>query len=80
MKYTWDMLYERADGAGCGDPELKAKDTARYSAGELMIKLDYPNPEEAECPEDEISDFCDKYEVLFNQYGNVLSYRPIYNF
>ena len=77
MKYTWNMLYGRADGAGCGDPWLKAKDTARYNICGLMVNLNYPNPEISECPEDEIDEFCRTHDVLFNEYGDIICYKPI---
>lgn len=30
MRYTWDEIYERAEGAACGEPALRAKDEARW--------------------------------------------------
>lgn len=68
---TWDDLYKAAMDKGYGEPELKAKDTARGEVSILMRQLG-DDPERYECPEDAIEDFCNKYNVTFNEAGNVL--------
>lgn len=69
--YTWDDLYERAEGKGCGDPELKAKDNARWKLAEI-IKEEYGiDIEECESPEEEIDWFLDKNDIyLFDKDGH----------
>lgn len=72
--YTWDELYERADGKGFGDPELKAKDEARYElAEEIKRKCSY-DIEECEIPEEEIEYFLEKNkcEYLFDEAGSIV--------
>lgn len=68
---TWDDLYKAAMDKGYGEPELKAKDTARGEVSILMRQLG-DDPERYECPEDAIEAFCNKYNVTFNEAGNVL--------
>ena len=36
--YTWDELYERADGSACGNPKLRAKDNAREILAVIIEK------------------------------------------
>ena len=73
-KYTWDDLYERADGAAYGDDELTAKDNARWQLTCLIIEEDGYDIDECECPEDEIDTFLWKREnlVLFDVDGNIV--------
>lgn len=54
--YTWNELYQRAMEKGYGDPELEAKDTARYEVG-ITAEQYGVNIEEDECPEDAIDFF-----------------------
>lgn len=44
-KYTWDEIYTAAEGCGCGESGLRAKDNARengavlrWSAGKQTLK------------------------------------------
>ena len=71
---TWDDLYTLAEGTGCGDPALKAKDAARYAVAELSKELWGYDPEEAEIPEDEIEDICRRHKISFDITGHILSY------
>ena len=68
---TWDEIYERADGAGYGEPELEAKDEARHQVACVMRDLGFPDPDEDEIPEERIEEFCDKYNITFDENGNI---------
>lgn len=70
--YTWDDLYNTAIGACCGDGVLKAKDTARWEVKTFAIELGKPDLDEAECPEDEIEDYCAEYHIKFDIYGHIV--------
>lgn len=69
--YTWDMLYVRAEGAACGDPELRAKDNARWELSELIKEKTGVDVDECEIPEEEIDRFLENEntEYLFNEDG-----------
>ena len=71
MRITWDEIYERADGAGYGEPELEAKDEARHQVACIMRDFGFPDPDEDECPEERIENFCDRYNVTFDERGNI---------
>ena len=71
-KFTWDDLYERADGAAFGDPELTAKDEARYQVREMMLDNVEEDPELEEIPEDFIGDYCIKLQIRFDDRGNII--------
>lgn len=75
--YTWDDLYKRADGAACGDPELKAKDNARFVLTEIIKELEGYDIDECEIPEEEIEYFLEKSdrEYLFDEDGNLVEER-----
>lgn len=66
--YTWDDLYKAAIGKGYNEPELRAKDTARGEVSRLMRQLG-DDPERFEIPEDIIEDFCNEYNITFNENG-----------
>ncbi len=70
---TWDEIYEKADGAACGEPALKAKDEARWQTRHLMMDLGCPDPENDEIPEVIIEDYCEKMHIGFDDCGNVIS-------
>lgn len=72
MKYTWNDLYNRADGAACGERTLKAKDNARCEVRNFAIEYGEDDLEKAECPEDMVDYYCDKYGILFDEDGNIL--------
>ena len=73
-KYTWDDLYERADGAACGDYKLKAKDNARFILTEIIEELKGYNIDDCEIPEEEIELFLENSdkEYLFDENGNLV--------
>lgn len=73
-KYTWDDLYEIADSAACGDPELKAKDNARFILTEIIEELKGYNIDECEIPEEEIDYFLKNADrdYLFDENGNLV--------
>ena len=72
--YTWDELYDKADGAACGDIELKAKDNARWILTRIIKELKGVNIDECECPEEEIELFLENanIEYLFDEDGNLI--------
>lgn len=69
--YTWDDLYERAMDTAFGDPELRAKDEARFQANNYAMDKGYEDAEEAEIPEDRIEDYCDDLGLRFDENGNI---------
>lgn len=72
--YTWDDLYERADGTGFGDPELTAKDNARAELTIIIEAVRGYNIDDCEIPEEEIESFLDNAnkEFLFDECGNLV--------
>lgn len=72
--YTWDELYERADGTGFGDPELTAKDEARAELTIIIEAVCGYNIDACEIPEEEIDRFLDNAnkEFLFDENGNLV--------
>ena len=72
--YTWDDIYDRADGKGYGDDELMAKDNARWNVRNLAINNGYPDLEETECPEDMVEFYCEEFDILFNEDGNIVEH------
>ena len=77
--YTWDELYERANGKGCGEPELKAKDRARAILTQIIKdnELYSINIDDYEYPEEEIEWFLGDVdeEYLFDEDGNLVERR-----
>lgn len=71
-KYTWDDLYDRADGAACGEDTLEAKDEARWQVRCFAMEHGEEDLEEAGCPEDEVDYYCNKYNILFNENGSII--------
>lgn len=76
-KYTWDEIYERADGCCFGEDNLKAKDNARENVRWLAIEYGEDDLENAECPEDEVEHYCDKYNILFDEMGHIVEENMI---
>lgn len=70
-KYTWDEIYERAIDKVCFSPELKAKDEARWQVRDYAIEHGYEDPEDAECPEEIIADYCNMFGIMFDEKGNI---------
>lgn len=68
---TWDEIYDRADGAACGDSSLKAKDEARHQVRCLMMDLGASDLDSAECPEDAVENYCDAMNIQFDECGNI---------
>lgn len=71
-KYTWDEIYQRADGCCFGEDNLNAKDNARENVRWLALKWGEDDLEKAECPEDEVDYYCDKYNILFDENGHIV--------
>lgn len=70
---TWNEIYDRAYGAACGESTLKAKDEARYQMRNMMMDLGCHDPEDDEIPEETIEDYCEKFHIEFDDYGNITS-------
>ena len=70
---TWNEIYKRAEYAGCGDPELKAKDTARWKVGILVDDLTGYDIEKDDIPEDTVEDICYRLNIRFDEEGNIVS-------
>ena len=72
--YTWDDLYERAEGAACGETNLRAKDNARCVLREIIEEIKGYDIEECEIPEEEIDIFLEKADrkYLFDEDGNLV--------
>ena len=72
QKYTWDDLYKSADGAACGEDTLKAKDEARWQVRCFAIEHGEEDLDETDCPENEVDYYCNKYNILFDENGNII--------
>ncbi len=72
---TWDKILDAADSCGYGDEPLKVKDTARAAVRGFMMDLGHSDPDNAEIPEDCIGEFCRKLKVLFDECGNIASFK-----
>ena len=73
--YSWDDLYERADGSACGDPELKAKDNARWQIGMFIQEhegIDIEDTSAYESAEDTLEWYLEKHPMFFDIDGNLL--------
>lgn len=79
-KYTWDEIYERANGCCFGENNLKVKDNARENVRCLAIEYGEDDLENAECPEDEVEHYCDKYNILFDEMGHIVEENMIKEF
>ena len=78
--YTWDEIFDNALGKGWNDPELKAKDTARWQLGLFAKDLFGIDIEEAEIPEDAIESFLKDHPEYdcFDERGNpILGYPKV---
>ena len=71
-KYTWDEIYQRADGCCFGEDNLNAKDNARENVRWLALEWGEDDLEKAECPKDEVDYYCDKYNILFDENGHIV--------
>lgn len=73
--YTWDKLYERAEGAACGEPELKAKDNARWELTQIIKEQTGMDVDKCEIPEEAIENFLKRSEkkYLFDVDGNLMT-------
>ena len=74
MVFTWDDLYDRADGKGFGTPELKAKDNARWELENIILQKTGLDVNTCEVPEDAIENFLSKQneKYLFDENGNLM--------
>lgn len=73
-KYTWDEIYERAEGCACGEPNLRAKDNARAILTEIIFEVTGANIDDCEIPEEEIEIFLESSnkKYLFDEDGNLI--------
>ena len=71
---TWNDIYEAAIDKGCGEQELKVKDAARYAVQNFALENDFEDPELAEIPEEVIEEYCDRFNIVFEENGDIASY------
>lgn len=71
-KYTWNEIYEAADGCCFGENYLKVKDNARENVRCLALEYGENDLEKAECPEDEVEYYCNKYNIRFDENGHIV--------
>lgn len=74
---SWDEIYERAENAVFGSPELAAKDEARHQLGGLILEekgVDVEDTELFESAEEEIDNFLKarSENIWFDEYGNII--------
>lgn len=69
---TWDEIYERADGAACGDSTLKAKDEARHQIRRFVMEIGCPDPDDDEIPEETIEGYCNAMKIQFDECGSII--------
>lgn len=71
--YTWDEIYELADGSACGSPALRAKDSARNELRKYIFMETGNDIEKDEIPEESIDTFLDKHGkmLLFDKTGHL---------
>lgn len=72
MRYTWDEIYKRAEGAACGEPALRTKDEARWQVRWYAINHREDDLEESEIPEEDVEYYSDKFNIIFDEYGNII--------
>lgn len=71
--YTWDEIYYRAINAAYLSPELNAKDEARNTLREIILKSEGKDIEESESAEEEIKAFLEnKDTIYFTKEGYIL--------
>ena len=70
--YSWDDLYERADDKPHLSPELRAKDEARYQINEYAKSMGEEDAEKYDCPEERIDFYALKYDLRFDDRGNII--------
>lgn len=75
--YTWDEIYERAKGCAYLSPELDAKDEAMWQVGEFGVEYDGSDVGQCSIVEDGVGFLCEKYDILFDENGNIVSHKPI---
>lgn len=72
---TWDEIYLNADGSACGEYALKVKDNARWNVQNFVLEKEGEDIESSECPEDSVEYYTEKYSILFNEDGNIISFN-----
>lgn len=77
IAYTWDDLYKRADDKAWFDRELKAKDNARWNVNLFAVKQGKEDIEQFECPEDAVEDYCEEFDILFDEDGEIISHTDV---
>lgn len=74
--FTWDDLCERADGKGFGDPELTAKDEARWEIGGYILETegyDIEDTDVFESAEEMIGRYLEDHPKVFDVEGHLLN-------
>ena len=80
---TWDEIYVKAIDKGCGDPDLKRKDQARWEVIEFVDQF-FDIDLEAECDagliesvENYIEYFTTNYYITFDNAGNLSTSKTV---
>ena len=71
---TWHEIFTNAEGAGFGDPKLRAKDNARAGLEELMSEQCF-DPGEYDGVEDAVEEFLENWDVVFDYLGHLVHYE-----
>lgn len=69
--FTYDELDTMRSGKPWWHAATKRYDEARYEAMELMLSRGEPNPDEADCPDDEIEYYCHEHQLMFDKEGHI---------
>lgn len=70
--YTWNGIVKRADNKPHLSPELRAKDEARFQINEYAKSMGEEDAEKYDCPEERIDEYALKYDLRFDDRGNIL--------
>lgn len=68
---TWNEIYDKADGAACGEITLKAKDEARHQVRCLAMDFGASDLNKDCCPEETVEDYCRAMKIQFDEHGNI---------
>ena len=75
--YTWDDIWQLAEGRPCGHPDLNRYDVARGTMRDCILAsdgIDIEDRKKVECAEDYIEDFISRRglnTVYFDDYGHL---------
>ena len=70
---TWNEFCEASKNTVCSDSAITAKDEAKQQVRQLVMDLDAPDLDEAECPEDAVGNYCNAMKIQFSKSGDILN-------